>query len=150
MTNEELLEIGTADGALVALVSETGEVVWSAQKSPVGTIVKAMLANEVPSAYALVATQLGAALSTVGQKLGVKRLACRQLSEPGRRFLESADFEFFTEEDIDLVKSSKDPSKVCPVEAALSTRETADEMWAFLEKKFSSEESPSCNVPWAK
>lgn len=28
--------------------------------------------------------------------------------------------------------------------------EPADEMWAFLEKKFSSEENPSCSVPWAK
>ena len=150
MTNEELLEIGTADGALVALVSEAGEVVWSAQKSPAGTIVKAMLANEVPGAYALVATQLGAALSTVGSKLGVKRYSCRQLSKPGRRFLEAADVEFYAEEDIELVKSSKDPSKVCPVEAALSEMETAEEMWAFLEKKFSSEENPSCSVPWAK
>ena len=48
------------------------------------------------------------------------------------------------------MKSSKDPSKVCPVEAALSEMETAEEMWAFLEKKFSSEENPSCSVPWAK
>lgn len=71
-------------------------------------------------------------------------------SEPGRRFLEPADVEFFAEEDIDLVKSSKDPSKVCPVEAALSIMEAADEMWAFLEKKFSFEENPSCSVPWAK
>lgn len=86
MTNEELLEIGTADGALVALVSEAGEVVWSAQKSPAGTIVKAMLANEVPGAYALVATQLGAALSTVGSKLGVKRYACRPALQAGSPF----------------------------------------------------------------
>lgn len=150
MTNEELLEIGTADDALVALVSEAGEVVWSAQKSPAGTIVKAMLANELPGAYALVATQLGAALSVVGKRLGVKRFACRQLSQPGRRFLEDNGFEFYAEEDIELVKSSKDPSKVCPVEKALSTMETEDEMWDFLEKKFSSEDAPSCSVPWAK
>lgn len=150
MTNEEMLEVGTADGALVALVSETGEVVWSAQKSPAGTIVKAMLANELPGAYALVATQLGAALSVVGKRLGVKRFACRQLSQPGRRFLEGNGFEFYAEEDIELVKSSKDPSKVCPVEKALSTMEAEDEMWDFLEKKFSSVENPSCSVPWAK
>ena len=150
MTNEELLEIGTADDALVALVSEAGEVVWSAQKSPAGTIVKAMLANELPGAYALVATQLGAGLSVVGKRLGVKRFACRQLSQPGRRFLEGNGFEFYAEEDIELVKSSKDPSKVCPVEKALSTMETEDEMWDFLEKKFSSEDAPSCSVPWAK
>ena len=150
MTNEELLEVGTADGALVALVSETGEVVWSAQKSPAGTIVKAMLANELPGACALVATQLGAALSVVGKRLGVKRFACRQLSQPGRRFLEGNGFEFYAEEDIELVKSSKDPSKVCPVEKALSTMEAEDEMWDFLEKKFSSEENPSCSVPWVK
>lgn len=150
MTNEELLEIGTADGALVALVSETGEVVWSAQKSPAGTIVKAMLANELPSAYALVATQLGAALSVVGIKLGVKEFACRQLSGPGHRVLDGAGLPVYAEEDIELVKSSKDPSKVCPVEAALSEMETTDEMWDFLEKKFSSEENPSCSVPWAK
>lgn len=28
--------------------------------------------------------------------------------------------------------------------------EAVDEMWAFLEKEFSFEESPSCSVPWAK
>ena len=28
--------------------------------------------------------------------------------------------------------------------------EAVDEMWAFLEKKFSFEENPSCSVPWAK
>ena len=74
-------------------------------------------------------------------------------ADPEELELEMIDLgvdEFYAEEDIELVKSSKDPSKVCPVEAALSEMETAEEMWAFLEKKFSSEENPSCSVPWAK
>lgn len=74
-------------------------------------------------------------MAILAEKMDIRVCFAYRVSEVGlKKFMENG-VEVHYEERIPLVKSSKNPSKVCPIEDFLSKHNDTAEQWKFLEER---------------
>jgi hypothetical protein len=131
---------------LAILTDENNNIVWQTNSSPVAGMYRAYFQSKFAGQDKLIlyANQAGMAVGVILDKLHITECHSVKMSECGLKLFEKSGIKYDYEELIPLVKSSKDESKVCPIEAFLSEHADPKEQWDFLENRFKNS-SPSHN-----
>lgn len=135
--NKTVYERISSKEILIALVNKNDEVVWESSKSPASSLFKAYYAGELNNLgeLSLYSNQAGLAVALISPELSVKECYAIRMSEVGLEKFKENQVEVHYEELIPLVKSSKDDTKVCPVERFLSEHND-EERWNYMEQNF--------------
>lgn len=124
---------------LLVITDTENNILFSADASPVSEFYKAYYKKEVSlegKEILVYANQIGLALATLSELESVAIYIGHQISEPAKEFIEKKGINLKYNEEIDLVKSSKDSSQVCPIEEGLYNSDNTLDKLNFLEKKF--------------
>lgn len=132
------------------LADQEGSVLWESAASPASALYGDYFRGRLKGfgETVIYANQAGLAAAVLADKIGVKGCFACRMSECGLRQFQEMGIEASYEELIPLVRSSKDESRVCPIEEFLSQHEDAGERWEFLEERFGGEGEarPACQV----
>ena len=124
---------------LLVITDKENNILFKTDASPVSQFYKAYYKKEVNlegKEIFVYANQVGIALATLSELETVVGYIGHQVSQPAKEFIEKKGIELKYNEEIDLVKSSKDASMVCPIEEGLYNTNTLLDKFNFLEEKF--------------
>ena len=148
--NKALLNDVETKKFLAIITDQKGKVIWESAKSPASTLYKdyyrgKFLDREKMSVYA---NQAGMAIAVIADQIGIENCYAIQMSRCGLKMFQKKGIHVEYQELIPLVKSSKDPTQICPIEKFLSEHsDDEDAQWNFLEERFNNnKEAPSCSI----
>lgn len=135
---EDLLQKVSTREALAILTDDSGSIIWETDKSPVAGMYHAYYEGGLTGTGNLVlyANQAGIAIGIMAEQIPIRECHAAKVSEGGLRILNERGIAVTYEEVIPLVKSSKDDSKVCPVEQFLFEHGDRKDQWEFLEERY--------------
>ena len=135
---EDLLQKVSTREALAILTDDSGSIIWETDKSPVAGMYHAYYEGGLTGTGNLVlyANQAGIAMGIMAEQIPIRECHAARVSEGGLRILNERGIAVTYEEVIPLVKSSKDDSKVCPVEQFLFEHGDRKDQWGFLEERY--------------
>lgn len=135
---EDLLQKVSTREALAILTDDSGSIIWETDKSPVAGMYHAYYEGSLTGTGNLVlyANQAGIAMGIMAEQIPIRECHAARVSEGGLRILNERGIAVTYEEVIPLVKSSKDDSKVCPVEQFLFEHGDRKDQWEFLEERY--------------
>lgn len=135
---EDLLQKVSTREALAILTDDSGSIIWETDKSPVASMYHAYYEGGLTGTGNLVlyANQAGIAMGIMAEQIPIRECHAARVSEGGLRILNERGIAVTYEEVIPLVKSSKDDSKVCPVEQFLFEHGDRKDQWEFLEERY--------------
>ena len=135
---EDLLQKVSTREALAILTDDSGSIIWETDKSPVAGMYHAYYEGGLTGTGNLVlyANQAGIAMGIMAEQIPIRECHAARVSEGGLRILNERGIAVTYEEVIPLVKSSKDDSKVCPVEQFLFEHVDRKDQWEFLEERY--------------
>ena len=135
---EDLLQKVSTREALAILTDDSGSIIWETDKSPVAGMYHAYYEGGLTGTGNLVlyANQAGSAMGIMAEQIPIRECHAARVSEGGLRILNERGIAVTYEEVIPLVKSSKDDSKVCPVEQFLFEHGDRKDQWEFLEERY--------------
>lgn len=135
---EDLLQKVSTREALAILTDDSGSIIWETDKSPVAGMYHACYEGGLTGTGNLVlyANQAGIAMGIMAEQIPIRECHAARVSEGGLRILNERGIAVTYEEVIPLVKSSKDDSKVCPVEQFLFEHGDRKDQWEFLEERY--------------
>lgn len=135
---EDLLQKVSTREALAILTDDSGNIIWETDKSPVAGMYHAYYEGGLTGTGNLVlyANQAGIAMGIMAEQIPIRECHAAKVSEGGLRILNERGIAVTYEEVIPLVKSSKDDSKVCPVEQFLFENGDRKDQWEFLEERY--------------
>lgn len=135
---EDLLQKVSTREALAILTDDSGSIIWETDKSPVAGMYHAYYEGGLTGTGNLVlyANQAGIAIGIMAEQIPIRECHAAKVSEGGLRILNERGIAVTYEEVIPLVKSSKDDSKVCPVEQFLFENGDRKDQWEFLEERY--------------
>ena len=137
MREDWLQKVSTRE-ALAILTDDSGSIIWETDKSPVAGMYHAYYEGGLTGTGNLVlyANQAGIAMGIMAEQIPIRECHAARVSEGGLRILNERGIAVTYEEVIPLVKSSKDDSKVCPVEQFLFEHGDRKDQWEFLEERY--------------
>lgn len=145
--NKEYFEKVKSKEALLILTDETDSVIFSTQVSPVSSFYTEYYEGKINSKNIILYTnQLGIALALASDKLNIIEYNAYQASEPSIEMIENKHIPLYYEQVIDLVKSSEDSSKVCPVEEYLFSNMDKEVQDEYINKKYNKSASTQCGI----
>ena len=135
---EDLLQKVSTREALAILTDDSGSIIWETDKSTVAGMYHAYYEGGLTGTGNLVlyANQAGIAMGIMAEQIPIRECHAARVSEGGLRILNERGIAVTYEEVIPLVKSSKDDSKVCPVEQFLFEHGDRKDQWEFLEERY--------------
>lgn len=137
--NQALYEQVKSKKKLAVLVDKKDNILWETSQSPVSALYRDYFQGKFKTLppVTLYAYQAGLAMAILAGR--IKITACRafRMSACGRKVFKRNQVNILFDEEIPLVKSSKDENKVCPIELFLYDHPDEKEQWEFLEEKFS-------------
>ena len=135
---EDLLQKVSTREALAILTDDSGSIIWETDKSPVAGMYHAYYEGGLTGTGNLVlyANQAGIAMGIMAEQIPIRECHAARVSEGGLRILNERGIAVTYEEVIPLVKSSKDDSKVCPVEQFIFEHGDRKDQWEFLEDRY--------------
>ena len=135
---EDLLQKVSTREALAILTDDSGSIIWETDKSPVAGMYHAYYEGGLTGTGNLVlyANQAGIAMGIMAEQIPIRECHAARVSEGGLRILNERGIAVTYEEVNPLVKSSKDDSKVCPVEQFLFEHGDRKDQWEFLEERY--------------
>ena len=135
---EDLLQKVSTREALAILTDDSGSIIWETDKRPVAGMYHAYYEGGLTGTGNLVlyANQAGIAMGIMAEQIPIRECHAARVSEGGLRILNERGIAVTYEEVIPLVKSSKDDSKVCPVEQFLFEHGDRKDQWEFLEERY--------------
>lgn len=140
--NQELFEQVKHRRKLAVLADKNGNVLWESDASPVAALYQDYFQGKfkyLPPVI-LYAYQAGLAMAILSSRINISACHSFRMSACGRELFQKRQIDFLFEEEIPLVKSSKDETKVCPIELFLYEHPDEKEQWRFLKEKFSKTE----------
>lgn len=137
--NQALYEQVKSKKKLAVLVDEQGNILWETSQSPVAALYRDYFQGKFKALppVTLYAYQAGLAMAILAEKIKITNCRAFRMSTCGRKVFQRNQVNFLFDEEIPLVKSSKDESKVCPIELFLYDHTNEKEQWEFLEERFS-------------
>ena len=148
MKQEFLLKVKNKQELLI-ITDQNGNVICKTEVSPVSGFYTAYFEEKINSEKVIVyANQLGIALALASNKLDIIEYNAFQVSEPAKEIIEGLNITINYEEVIDLVKSSKNQSMVCPVEQFLFDNTDRIIQEEFINNKYNKqkETEAACNT----
>ena len=135
---EDLLQKVSTREALAILTDDSGSIIWETDKSPVAGMYHAYYEGGLTGTGNLVlyANQAGIAMGIMAEQIPIRECHAARVSEGWLRILNERGIAVTYEEVSPLVKSSKDDSKVCPVEQFLFEHGDRKDQWEFLEERY--------------
>lgn len=124
--------------ALAVLTDGLGNVIWETDKSPVSGLYRAYFENQLNgfTDMILYAGQAGIAMGILAGKIPIRECHAVKMSEGGIRMFKEGKVSVTCKETIPFVKSSKDETKICPIEQFLHDHADSGERWEFLERHY--------------
>lgn len=147
--NQNLYDTVKNKELLAILTDRSDNVIWQSDASPVSAAYKDYFRGKFLETDGLIlyANQLGMAFAVLASKINLKQCYAFQVSQPGLTHFQAAGIPVQYEEQIPLVRSSKDETKVCPIEQFLVDHSDPQERWKFLEERFLlGDGAPSCGL----
>ncbi len=148
--NQELFDRVKTKRALLILSDQEGRVLWESAASPASALYVDYFKGRFENLGELTvyANQAGLAVAVLAEKIGIKSCFAYRMSECGWKRFQEIGVKASYEELIPLVRSSKDESRVCPIEEYLSQHEAEEDRWEFLEERFGGEgeKKPACSI----
>ena len=135
---EDLLKKVAEKEALAILTDSLGNVIWESDKSPVAAMYGQYFEHQFSGVKAMVlyANQAGIAMGIMAGRIPIRECHGVRMSEGGLKMFWEMGVAVTYAELIPLVKSSKDDTKVCPIEQFLYDHRDQGEQWEFLEERF--------------
>lgn len=135
---------------LLIVVNSENNIIFQAKESPLSSFLKKVFVEEIKDkGLSIYANQLGIGLAELGKVLDIKYYYGTIVSVPAKALLEEQKVEFEYVDTIELVHSSSNPEKVCPVEDKLNSLSTFDERVEFLKEK-AAQKNKACFVNFDK
>lgn len=135
---------------LLIIVNSENRIIFQAKESPLSSFLKKVFVEEIKDKeLSVYANQLGIGLAELGKVLDIKYYYGTIISEPAKVLLEEQKVEFEYIDTIELVHSSSNPDKVCPVEDKLNSLNTFEERLEFLKEK-AAQKNKACYVNFDK
>ena len=135
---------------LLIVVNSENNIIFQTKESPLSSFLKKVFVEEIKDkGLSVYANQLGIGLAELGKVLDIKYYYGSEISVPAKKILDESKIKFEFGRIIDLVKSSSNPEKVCPVENRLNTLENFEERLEFLKEK-AHEKGKACCVSISK
>lgn len=148
--DQELFDRVKMKKALMILADQEGRVLWESAASPASALYRDYFKGRLKGLGELTvyADQAGLAAAVLADKIGIKSCFACRMSECGLKRFQEIGVRVSYEELIPLVKSSRDESRVCPIEEFLYQHEDEGDRWRFLEERFGGEgeSRPACSV----
>ena len=137
--NQALYEQIKSKKKLAALVDEKGNILWETSQSPVAALYHDYFQGKFKTLppVTLYAYQAGLAMAILTEQIKITACHAFRMSTCGRKVFKRSQIDFLFAEEIPLVKSSKDESRVCPIELFLYDHPDEKEQWEFLKERFS-------------
>jgi len=135
---ENLLKDVITKKALIIITDHRGEVIWRQSESPASALFRDYFQGKFQKAeeLSIYANQAGLAIAVLSSRLPIKNCYAYQMSQCGLEAFQKQGVHTEYQELIPLVKSSKDPEVVCPIEKFLWEHSEEKERWEFLESRF--------------
>lgn len=132
---EDLFQKVMSGEVLAVLADDSGNVLWETNQSPVAGMYHAYFEKQFSGAgdMVLYAVQAGIAMGVMAGRIPVRECHAVKMSEGGLQVFKDHNVAVTYKELIPLVKSSKDESKVCPIEQFLYDHKNTQEQWEFLQ-----------------
>lgn len=137
--NQELLKKVISKEYLIIITDNKGNILFRANSSPVSEFFTSYYKNDINlknKELLIYANQVGLALTTLSELENVIEYIGHIISEPAEEIISKMKIKYYYNKKIELIKSSKDDSKVCPIEESLSKLENSKDRIEFLENKF--------------
>lgn len=135
---------------LAILTDENGNIVWKSSKSPVSEMYKEYFRGNFSEdePYILYTNQAGMAVGIILTKLNIVECQTIKVSECSLKLFKKRGIKFDYKERIPFVKSSKDETKICPIEKFLAEHDEQKEQWNFLEERFKNNDESHSVCKW--
>lgn len=131
---------------LIVVLNSDNDVIFKANKSPLSSFLKKIYTEDFKEkSLSIYANQIGIGLAELGKILDIRYYYGTNISIPAKNILDETKIKFEFKEIIELVKSSSNPEKICPVENKLNTLKTFEERIKFLQEK-AHEKHKSCSI----
>lgn len=137
--NKEIFGTVVSKEYLLVITDTEDNILFKTDKSPVSQFYESYYKKEIDldnKEISVYANQIGVALATLCELEKVVEYNGHQISEPAKYLINKLGIRHSYNEEIDLVKSSKDSSKVCPIEEGLYKMENLQDRIKFLEDKY--------------
>lgn len=121
---------------LLIVTDSKDNIIFQTKESPLSSFLKKVFIEEIKDkGLSIYANQLGIGLAELGKVLDVKYYYGSVISEPAKVLVEKQEIELEYINIIELVHSSSNPEKVCPVEDKLNSLSTFYERIEFLKER---------------
>ncbi|WP_297134813.1 DUF1893 domain-containing protein [Terrisporobacter sp.] len=137
--NKEIFDKVVSKEYLLVITDTKGNILFKTEHSPVSQFYQSYYKKEIDlgdKEIFVYSNQIGVALATLSELENVVGYIGNQISEPAKYLINQTGIKYDYNEQIDLVKSSKDSSKVCPIEECLYKMEDVQDKIKFLEGKY--------------
>lgn len=146
MNDNNLKTIVDAKEELIIVLNSNNEIIFKTNESPLSSFLKKFFIEELKEQKLKVyANQVGIGLVELNKILNIEFYYGTKISIPAKKLLDESNIKYEYKEIIDLVKSSNNSEKVCPIEEKLNSLETFNERLDFLKKR-AFEKKKACSI----
>ncbi|WP_300356303.1 DUF1893 domain-containing protein [Fusobacterium sp.] len=146
MNDNNLKTIVDAKEELIIVLNSNNEIIFKTNESPLSSFLKKIFIEELKEQKLKVyANQVGIGLVELNKILNIEFYYGTKISIPAKKLLDESNIKYEYKEIIDLVKSSNNSEKVCPIEEKLNSLETFNERLDFLKKR-AFEKKKACSI----
>ena len=135
---------------LLIVIDSRNNIIFQTKESPLSSFLKKVFIEEIKDKnLSIYANQIGIGLAELGKVLDIKYYYGTIISEPAKFLLKEQKVEFEYVDTIELVHSSSNSKKVCPIEEKLDSLKTFNERIEFLRER-ASQKNKSCYINFDK
>lgn len=150
MERKEYKKIVDTKEELILVLDSQENIIFKTKESPLSSFLKKVFVEGIEEKeLSIYANQLGIGLAELSKILHVKYYYGTDISIPAKEILEKSDIEFEFTNIVELVKSSSNPERVCPVEDKLNSLGNFEERVEFLEER-ANQKHKGCYVNFDK
>lgn len=131
---------------LLIVTDSKDNIIFQIKESPLSLFLKKVFVEGIKEKGLTIYTnQLGIGLAELNKILNIEFYYGTKISIPAKKILDESNIKYEYKEIIDLVKSSSNSEKVCPIEEKLNYLETFDDRLDFLKKR-AFEKKKACSI----
>lgn len=131
---------------LLIVTDSKDNIIFQIKESPLSLFLKKVFIEGIKEkGLSIYANQLGIGLVELNKILNIEFYYGTKISIPAKKLLDESNIKYEYKEIINLVKSSSNSEKICPIEEKLNSFETFDERLDFLKKR-AFEKKKACSI----
>lgn len=135
MKKEECKRIVNDKEELILVLDSNDNIIFKAKESPLSSFLKKVFAEEIEKELYVYTNQLGIGLAELNRIIDIKYYYGNDISVPAKKILENNKVKFEFNNIVELIKSSSNSEKICPIEEKLNSLETFNRRIEFLKER---------------